>query len=110
MCKIYQAGIETLQIENCVRGHHIYERIWNPTVGEELNCVRETTNSEDPYAVMRNIAVVDHVPCKMRAYALRELCVGALRITSCFEIKFGGCFVIRQTAKLKSSPNFPTEG
>ena len=32
-------------------------------VGEELNCMRETTKSEDPYAVavMRNTAVVDLV-------------------------------------------------
>ena len=72
--------METLQVESCVRGHHIYKTIWNPTVGEELNCMRETTNSEDPYAVavMRNSAVVDHVPRKMRVYALRELCAWAL--------------------------------
>ena len=81
----------------------------NPTVGEELNCVRETTSCEDPYAVaaMHNCTVVDHVPRKMRPYALRELCAWVLRITSCFIIGDGGCFAIRQTAKLKSSPNFP---
>ena len=32
----------------------------NPTTGEELNCVRERTNTEDPYAVaaIRRSAVV----------------------------------------------------
>ena len=63
--------METLQVESCVQGHHLYKRIWNPTVqvGQELNCVREATNSEDPYAVaaMRNRALVGHVPPKMSA-------------------------------------------
>ena len=44
-----RAGMETLQVESCVRGCRFYKRIWNPTVGEELNCMRETTNREDPY-------------------------------------------------------------
>ena len=34
-----QAGMKTLQVESCVRGHHIYKRSWNSTVGEELNSV-----------------------------------------------------------------------
>ena len=36
---------------------------------EKLNCVRETTNSKDPYAVavMRNSAIVGHVLCNMSA-------------------------------------------
>ena len=44
-------------------------------------------------------------------YALRELCAWVLQITSCFiigEIKFGRCYAICQTTKLKSLPNFPT--
>ena len=44
----------------------------------------------------------------MRTYVLRELCMCVLQNTSSFiigEIKFGRCFAIRQTAKLKSLPN-----
>ena len=35
-----QAGMEALQVETCVRGYHICKRIWNPMVGDELNCVQ----------------------------------------------------------------------
>ena len=121
--------METLQVESCVWGHHIYKRIWHPTVGEELNYMRETTNSKDPYtvAVMRNSTVVGHVPrkmssacalflrCKLPHTRMRflELCMWVLQntCTSCSiigEIKYGRCFAIRKTAKLKSLPNFPT--
>ena len=83
------------------------------------------TNSEDPYtvAVMRNSTAIGHVLCKMSAACalffrrklphacmrFLELCTWMLRntCTSCIIIKFGGCFAIHQTAKLKSSPNFP---
>ena len=43
--------------------------IWNPTTGEELNCVQERANTEDPYAVamIRRSAVVGNVPRKMSA-------------------------------------------
>ena len=74
-----QAGVET--IKSCVQGYHIYERILNPTIGEELNCVRETTNSKDPYAgvVMCNRALVGHVQCKMSAAgALFLRCKGTI--------------------------------
>ena len=50
-----QAGM-TLQVESCVQGHHIYKRTWNPTFGEELSCVQETTNSEDVYAASRSVS------------------------------------------------------
>ena len=51
-----QVEMETLQVESCVQGHPICKEIWNLIAGEELNCMRESTNSEDPYAVavMRN--------------------------------------------------------
>ena len=74
-------------------------------------------------AVMCNSAIVGHVPCKMSAacalFLIRklphvrirylDLCVWVLRNTcmSCIITKFGRCFAICQTIKLKSSPNFP---
>ena len=59
--------METFQVDSCIQGYHVFESIWNPTTGEELNCVRERTNTEDPYAVavIRRSAVVGHVPRNM---------------------------------------------
>ena len=60
--------METFQVNSCIQGYH---------TGEELNCVRERTNTEDPYAVaairryavaaIRKCAVVGHVPRNMSA-------------------------------------------
>ena len=52
--------METFQVDSCIQGYH---------TGEELNCVRERTNTEDPYAVaaIRRRAVVGHVPRNMSA-------------------------------------------
>ena len=43
--------METLELESCVRGYHIYKEIWSPTAGQEFQCEREELNAEDPYAV-----------------------------------------------------------
>ena len=46
-----------------------FQSIWEPNHREELNCVRERTNTEDLYdaAVIRRSAVVGHVPRNMSA-------------------------------------------
>ncbi len=31
------------QVESFVRGHHVFNRVWSPTVGEQL-CKREASN------------------------------------------------------------------
>ena len=56
--------METLEVDSCIQGYHVFESIWNPTTGEELNCMQERANTEDPYAVAvgRRSAVVGHVP------------------------------------------------
>ena len=43
--------METFERELCVRGYHVYQRIWTAAVGEVLHCERELTNSRDRYAV-----------------------------------------------------------
>ena len=43
--------METFERELCVRGYHVYQRIWTAAVGEVLHCEREPTNSRDRYAV-----------------------------------------------------------
>ena len=43
--------METFERELCVRGYHVYQRIWTAAVGEVLHCERVPTNSRDRYAV-----------------------------------------------------------
>lgn len=57
---------------SCVRGYHIYQNVWIPYNGEELECVRQLENVVDRYAVsvVKNLgsgrsAVVGHLPCKI---------------------------------------------
>ena len=68
-CRICELKMETFQVERCIRGYNVFKSTWNPTTGEELNCMRERTNTEDPYAVgvIRRSAVVGRVPQKMSA-------------------------------------------
>ena len=40
-----------IEVESCVRGHHVYSTIWTPVLAELLSCRRELDNSEDRYAV-----------------------------------------------------------
>ena len=34
-----------------VRGYHVYKDVWDAVVGDELQCIRETSNRHDPFAV-----------------------------------------------------------
>ena len=38
--------------------------IWEASIGEELICVRETSNAKDPFAVavVKNEVIVAHIP------------------------------------------------
>lgn len=61
--------METYEVDSCIRGHHVYKSIWNPTIGEKLVCERERGNPQDPYAVAvkRRQTTIDHVPRKISA-------------------------------------------
>ena len=54
----------TFKVEAMVRGYHIYEEIWDASIGEELLCAREPTNPRDPFtvAVVKSDQTVGHVP------------------------------------------------
>ena len=56
----------TFEIDCCVRGYHVYQRLWTSTVGENLSCRREPTNENDRYAVavMKDYTVIGHIPRK----------------------------------------------
>ncbi len=49
----------SLRVESYVRGYHVYQRIWNPFVGEVAVAVREEGNVHDRYAV----AILDSDTC-----------------------------------------------
>ena len=58
-------------MESVIRGHHVYKRIWQPRLGEQLALEREDGNSSDRHAisVMKDSAIVGHVPQELsRAY------------------------------------------
>ena len=53
-----------IEVASCIRRHHVYHRMWTPTLGEGLQCVAaEDFNYKNPYAVaaMRWDDIVGHV-------------------------------------------------
>ena len=66
--------METFERELCVRGYHVYQRIWTAAVGEVLHCEREPTNSRDRYAVaVKNICALNfRKPGHLRKYCNNE--------------------------------------
>ena len=54
------------EVEAMVRGYHQYKEIWNASIGEGLECQRETGNLHDVFAVavLKSGIVVGHVPKK----------------------------------------------
>ena len=55
-------------LSSCVRGYHVYQSIWRPTIGETYDCTREYTNVKDRYAVAVKTAggtTVGHLPLKI---------------------------------------------
>ena len=37
--------------KSMVHGYHVYQEMWVADVGEELSCVKETENHQDPFSV-----------------------------------------------------------
>ena len=42
---------ENYYLDTCVRGHHVYMRVWTPHVGEILGTRKEAGNNHDRFAV-----------------------------------------------------------
>lgn len=57
----------TARFSSCVRGYHVYQSIWLPSIGEIVDCHRERGNATDRYAikVMKNDDIVGHLPKKI---------------------------------------------
>ena len=56
----------TFVLESCIQGHNVYKNLCTTSMGEELPCVREMGNVNDPYAVhvamQRSSLIVGHIP------------------------------------------------
>ena len=72
--------MNTLVVSSCVRGYHIYQDRWIPVTKEELFCLREPGNIEDPHAVaiLKDNIVVGHVPRKISTMCSMFLRKGGL--------------------------------
>ena len=87
------------EVEATVRGYHQYKEIWNASIGEGLECQRETGNPHDVFAVavLKSGIVVGHVPKKIssicslflrRGGAIRCTVTGARRYSA--DLQQGG--------------------
>ena len=54
----------SLQLDSCIRGHHVYKTTWTPSLGESLSLKSESGNSHDRFAisVLKDEHIVGHVP------------------------------------------------
>ena len=57
-------GVEEYLLSSVVCGHHIYNQVWTPFIGEELITEKEEGNEHDVFAVavLKDGNVVGHVP------------------------------------------------
>ena len=65
-------SITEFSFTSVILGYHVYKNIWNAIVGDQLPCTRETSNRHDPFAVavVKDDAMVGHIPRKLSAIAL----------------------------------------
>ena len=42
-----------MEVLSIVRGFHVYQRSWSPSLEKQLECLREAGNDKDRYAVRR---------------------------------------------------------
>ena len=54
----------TFSFVSFVRGFHVYQCIWDPEIGEQLNCTIEKNNPHDRFAaaVTKEDEIVGHIP------------------------------------------------
>ena len=50
------------ELVSCVRGCHVYQAVWTPTIGDKLTCRREVGNA---VAVYSDDNLVGHLPKKI---------------------------------------------
>ena len=52
--------------KSMVHGYHVYQEMWVADVGEELSCVKETENHQDPFSVSV-VSIYAHT-CTLKKY------------------------------------------
>ena len=59
--------LEEYEVMSCVRGYHIYQLIWDASIGEMLRCKSDDHNLHDRYSisVMKDEIIVGHLPRKL---------------------------------------------
>ena len=57
------ARSQMYKVDSCVRGHHVFRGIWNSTIGEQLVCKREASNTQHDcqpaVAVMHGATIIE---------------------------------------------------
>ena len=55
---------DSYSFDSAARGYHVYRRIWNARIGEQLQSTREDGNSEDKFAIAltKDDVTIGHVP------------------------------------------------
>ena len=55
--------MEKFTLNSAVRGYHVYEVVWKPTIGEKLQADQELGNEVDKFAVkvVKNNEIVDQL-------------------------------------------------
>ena len=44
-------SVNSFQFESVIRGFHVYQKVWEPQLNEELHCLLEPANEYDKNAV-----------------------------------------------------------
>ena len=84
----------TFIVNYCIRGYHVYQRIWTPVIGEILETVREPDNKHDKYAMAvleeQTKCIVGHIPQEISSL-------------SSFFIRRGGTIIVQVTGQRERS-------
>ena len=67
----FTLSMEEFEVPWCIRGYHVYQAIWNASIGEQLLCRREPDNPSDRYAVavIKDGTIIGHLSRKISKIA-----------------------------------------
>ena len=83
-----------LDVEGYIVGYHVYQRIWNPVIGEVAITVREEDNVHDHYA----IAILEEDTCCTVGHIPRKISKGCF-----YFMKTGGSIKVKVTGQRRRS-------
>jgi len=62
---IYRGNMEMFAFASAVRGYHVYQDVWKPSIGEKLVAKREFNNPMDQHAL--KIVKGGHLPLEFKS-------------------------------------------